>query len=121
MRALHAIGDAAVRLAIDVLIENGTPSRRHGIEHLELTAPEDDPRLATAGIAACIFSARADPAIFGAWPELLGGERCARAFAFREFADAGVRVCIGTDAPTGYWKCWKNLKNLYTATTRMLI
>ena len=33
--ALHAIGDAAIKNAIDVLEESGTPGRRHRIEHLE--------------------------------------------------------------------------------------
>ncbi|KAL5003510.1 amidohydrolase 3 [Aspergillus recurvatus] len=117
--ALHAIGDAAVALAINTLeaVEPppGSPSRRHRIEHLELTSPSDASRLATLGITASIQPVHADPAILRAWPRLLGPERVRRAFAYREFAEAGANVAIGTDAPTAPHSA---LSNLYTATTR---
>ncbi|KAL4754626.1 hypothetical protein BDW72DRAFT_189924 [Aspergillus terricola var. indicus] len=117
--ALHAIGDAAVALAINTLEtvepQPGSPSRRHRIEHLELTSPSDASRLASLGITASIQPVHADPAILRAWPRLLGPERVRRAFAYREFAEAGANVAIGTDAPTAPHSA---LKNLYTATTR---
>ena len=37
--AMHAIGDAAIHLAVNTLEGLGTTGRRHRIEHLELTAP----------------------------------------------------------------------------------
>ncbi|TKX26054.1 hypothetical protein C1H76_1670 [Elsinoe australis] len=47
--ALHALGDATVKLAIDALESHGDPTsthnRRHRIEHPELTSPEDAKRL----------------------------------------------------------------------------
>ncbi len=53
--ALHAIGDLAVRMAIDALEQNTTPGRkRHRIEHLELTSPEDAARLGKLGITASV-------------------------------------------------------------------
>jgi predicted amidohydrolase YtcJ len=113
--ALHAIGDATVRLAIDTLAEVGTPGRRHRIEHLELTAPEDAARLGQLGITASIQPVHADPAILRAWPRLLGEERCARAFAYAEFAAHKAPLAIGTDSPTAPHL---PLRNLYTATTR---
>ncbi|KAL4778165.1 amidohydrolase 3, partial [Aspergillus varians] len=116
--ALHAIGDAAVRLAIDTL-ETVKPadgiSRRHRIEHLEVTSPGDAARLAALSITASIQPVHADPAILRAWPRLLGPERVRRAFAYREFHDQGARVAIGTDSPTAPHF---PLRNLYTATTR---
>lgn len=116
--ALHAIGDAAVRLAIDAL-ETVKPadgvSRRHRIEHLEVTAPGDAERLAALGITASIQPVHADPAILRAWPRLLGPERVRRAFAYQEFHDKGANVAIGTDSPTAPHL---PLRNLYTATTR---
>ncbi|KAL2872826.1 amidohydrolase [Aspergillus lucknowensis] len=122
--ALHAIGDAAVRLAIDTL-ETVAPrrnggagaslSRRHRIEHLELTSPGDAARLAALGITASIQPVHADPAILRAWPRLLGAERCRRAFAYREFHDHGAKLAIGTDSPTAPHLPFRNL---YTATTR---
>lgn len=117
--ALHAIGDGAVRLAINALEivkpADGAPSRRHRIEHLELTSPEDAARLAALGITASIQPVHADPAILRAWPRLLGPERVKRAFAYREFHEHGARLAIGTDAPTAPHF---PMKNLYTATTR---
>ncbi|TFB05758.1 Putative amidohydrolase YtcJ [Trichoderma ghanense] len=113
--ALHAIGDAAAKLAIDALSEHGTPGRRHRIEHLELTSPGDGTRLAAAGITASIQPAHADPALLKAWPQLLGTARCGRAFAYGDFAASGATVSIGSDSPTAPWDV---LRNLYTATTR---
>jgi predicted amidohydrolase YtcJ len=113
--ALHAIGDGAVKLAIDTLSHFGTPGHRHRIEHLELTSPGDGARLAAAGITASVQPAHADPVLLKAWPELLGEERYKRAFAYREFVDAGANLAIGSDAPTAPYK---TLQNMYIATTR---
>jgi predicted amidohydrolase YtcJ len=112
--ALHAIGDEAVRLAVDTLEACGSPGRRHRIEHLELTRPEEAERLGELGITASIQPVHSDPAILGAWETLLG-DRCSRAFAYREFHDHGALLAIGTDAPTAPHS---PLRNLYTATTR---
>lgn len=57
----------------------------------------------------------ADPAIFRAWPQLIGPERCKRAFAYKEFAEGGAPLAIDTDAPTA---AHLPLRNPYTATTR---
>lgn len=113
--ALHAIGDATVKLAIDTLEAVGTPGRRHRIEHLELTAPEDAKRLGDLGITASVQPVHADPAILRAWPALLGPTRLQRAFAYKEFLDHHAPLAIGTDSPTAPHL---PLKNLYTATTR---
>lgn len=113
--ALHAIGDGAVKLAIDTLSHFGTPGHRHRIEHLELTSPGDGARLAAAGITASVQPAHADPVLLKAWPTLLGEDRYKRAFAYREFVDAGATLAIGSDAPTAPYK---TLQNMYVATTR---
>jgi len=113
--ALHAIGDATIKMAIDVLETVTASGRRHRIEHLELTSPGDAKRLQEAGITASIQAVHADPAILRQWTSLLGEERRGRAFAYREFLDEGVHLALGTDAPTA-----PNLPlpNLYVATTR---
>ncbi|KAI1821446.1 amidohydrolase family protein [Xylaria intraflava] len=113
--ALHAIGDKTVKVAIDALEQNSTPGRRHRIEHLELTSPEDAARLGKLGITASVQPVHADPAFLGAWPSLLGPSRCGRAFAYTDFADGGAVVALGSDAPTAPHE---PLTNLYTATTR---
>jgi len=113
--ALHAIGDAAVKLAVDVLEKNCAPGRRHRIEHLELASAEDALRLGKLGITASIQPVHADPAILRAWPRLLGEHRCGRAFAYREFADGGATLAIGSDSPSAPWN---PLANMYVACTR---
>ncbi|KAF1969817.1 amidohydrolase family protein [Bimuria novae-zelandiae CBS 107.79] len=113
--ALHAIGDKAVHNAINALETHRKPGQRHRIEHLELTAPEDAARLGKLGITASIQPVHADPAILRAWPALLGPERLKRVFAYKDFADHGATLAIGSDTPTAPHP---PLRNLYVATTR---
>ena len=56
-----------------------------------------------------------DPAILRAWPRLIGEHRCGRAFAYRDFAEGGAPLALGSDAPTAPHQ---PLPNLYVATTR---
>lgn len=113
--ALHAIGDAAVHMAVDVLEAHTKPGGRHRIEHLELVSPEDAKRLGDLGITASVQPVHADPAILKAWDRLIGPDRCARAFAYRDFADAGALMALGSDSPTSPFDPFQNL---YVATTR---
>ena len=113
--AMHAIGDAAIHLAINTLEGLGTTGRRHRIEHLELTHPEDAKRLGRQGITASVQPVHSDPSILGAWPELIGRERCDWAFAHGEFLENGAQLAIGTDSPTAPHL---PLPNLYVANTR---
>lgn len=113
--ALHAIGDRTIQMAIDVLEKNTDKSRRPRIEHLELASARDAARLGKLGITASIQPVHSDPAILRAWPRLIGDDRCKRAFAYREFADGGAPLALGSDAPTAPHE---PLPNLYVATTR---
>ncbi|KPM41156.1 hypothetical protein AK830_g5406 [Neonectria ditissima] len=113
--ALHAIGDDAIRTAVNVLEAHTSPGGRHRIEHLELSSPEDAKRLGDLGITASIQPVHSDPAILREWPRLIGSHRCTRAFAYREFADSGALITLGSDSPTAPWD---PLNNLYIATTR---
>lgn len=113
--ALHAIGDRTIRMAIDVLERNTDRSRRPRIEHIELSSAEDAVRLGKLGITASIQPVHSDPAILRAWPRLIGEHRCKRAFAYREFADGGAPLALGSDAPTAPHL---PIPNMYVATTR---
>ncbi|KAI1066944.1 hypothetical protein LB507_011355 [Fusarium sp. FIESC RH6] len=106
--ALHAIGDGAVRMAIDAIEKHATPGRRHRIEHLELVSPEDAQRLGKLGLTASIQPIHADPSALTTWPDLIGEQMYQRAFAYREFADAGALMAIGTDSPTSPWSPMHN-------------
>ncbi|MPY97593.1 MAG: amidohydrolase family protein [Actinophytocola sp.] len=76
--ALHAIGDGAVRMALDALEQaatvNGPRPRRHRIEHLEYVDPDDVPRLAELGVTASMQPVHADPAIRENWAAMLGDD-----------------------------------------------
>ncbi|KAI5463583.1 amidohydrolase 3 [Mariannaea sp. PMI_226] len=113
--AFHAIGDAAIRMAVDSIEAHAPPSSRQRIEHLELSAPEDAKRLGSLGITASVQPVHCDPAVLRDFPRILGPERCKRAFAYREFADHGALLALGSDSPTAPYN---PLHNLYTATTR---
>ncbi|KAK2606028.1 hypothetical protein QQS21_003546 [Conoideocrella luteorostrata] len=113
--AIHAIGDCAIRVAIDSLEQVGNPLGRHRIEHLETCSPEDVERLGQLGITASVQPVHSDPSILEAWPKLLGPKRCEHIFPYNGFAEGGATVAIGTDAPTA---SHSPLPNLYTATSR---
>ncbi|KAK1829914.1 amidohydrolase 3 [Podospora conica] len=113
--ALHAIGDATIKMVVDTLIAHASPDRRPRVEHIELASAVDATRLGQAGITASIQPVHADPAILRAWPRLLGEHRCARAFPYREFSDAGAPLALGSDAPTAPHT---PLGNIYVGTTR---
>ena len=113
--AVHAIGDKSINTAIDVLSQVGSVGKRHRIEHLELTTPEDAKRLGALGITASVQPVHSDPALIRAYSSLIGPERLKRAFAYGEFHETGARVVLGTDSPTARHL---PLPNIYNITTR---
>ncbi|MYV63832.1 amidohydrolase family protein [Streptomyces sp. SID4931] len=104
--ATHAIGDAAVRHALDSVAKARTaegPVVRHRIEHIE-TVPDDTVvRFAELGVVAsmqpthCCDFTRADHT--DNWSRRLGEERASRAWRCRDLWDAGARVVLGSDWP----------------------
>lgn len=113
--ALHAIGDATIGMVADTLGAHASPARRPRMEHIELPSRHDAARLGALGITASVQPVHADPAILRAWPRLLGESRCARAFPYREFADGGAPLALGSDSPTAPHA---PLGNVYVGTTR---
>lgn len=96
---VHAIGDAAVGLALDVLSEVGPPAAiPHRIEHLQLCPPEWWGRAAEAGIVASMqpVHIRSDVA---AAERHWGQVRCRGAYAFAPLLRAGTALAFGSDAP----------------------
>jgi hypothetical protein len=105
---IHGIGDAAVRLALDVL--GGVPVQggaRHRVEHAQLVSAEDAERFASLGVAAsvqpCHLITDAEPAR-AAW-----GARTARAFPLRDLDRAGALIPFGTDAPVEPPDPWRGI------------
>jgi len=119
---LHAVGDRAVRLALDAYEfaakTNGTSGRRHRVEHAEIVDPVDLPRFKSLGVVACTepLYASPDPTTLESFAVLLGPERASRADAFKRFDDAGATQAFASD-----WPVFPQppLLGIYTAVTRM--
>jgi predicted amidohydrolase YtcJ len=99
--AIHAIGDAAVRHALDAIAAHRAalaalplPPR---IEHAQLVHPDDLPRFALLGVAASMQPQHftTDAAVARrAW-----GARCRHAYPWRALLESGVTLAFGSDAP----------------------
>ena len=98
--AVHAIGDAANTLVLDLFAriarEHGPRDRRFRIEHAQHLRPSDIPRFAALGV---IASAQPYHAIDdGRWADsVIGPERAQTTYAFRSLLDAGARLAFGSD------------------------
>ncbi len=94
---VHAIGDAAVRRALDLLEPLPRVAVPHRIEHLQLVHPRDLPRAARAGIVASMQPAHLltdIPLVERHW-----GSRGSGAYACRSLLDARTRLVFGSDVP----------------------
>jgi predicted amidohydrolase YtcJ len=99
--AVHAIGDAANRDALDAFEETRDEWAPRGlrprIEHAQLLAEEDIPRFGQLGVAASVqFShAPSDRDI----ADRLWGDMTDRAYAYRSLRETGALLANGSDAP----------------------
>ena len=117
--AIHAIGDAANRVALDCLEVAQSrymarPSLRNRIEHAQLLAPADLPRFATLGVIASVQPLHATADIQMA-DRYWGAERCRGAYAYRSLLDAGARLVFGSDCPV---EVCEPLGSIYAAVAR---
>jgi predicted amidohydrolase YtcJ len=97
---VHAIGDAAIRQALDAF-EGTTASRRHRVEHIEAPSPEDVGRFAKLGVIASMQPQHAEPGknLLEVWAANLGPARAARGWPWASIQQAGGRLAFGTDWP----------------------
>lgn len=114
---VHAIGDRAVRHALDAFeaarAHPATPLPPR-IEHAQLVHPDDLPRFAALGVRASMQPQHATSdahAATAAW-----GARCALSYAWRAIADAGVTLAFGSDAPVEPPLPWLGLHAAVTRT-----
>ncbi len=96
---VHAIGDAAIRQALDAFEGGATAGRRHRVEHIESPDPADLRRFARLGVVASMQPQHASPAMIRAWRRQLGPERAARGWPWKALAESGARLAFGTDWP----------------------
>lgn len=99
----HALGDAAVRNALDAIQHarelNGPSSNRPHLAHLQLIHPSDIPRFAELGATANIQAlwAVANTALTELTNPFLGDERTQLQYPFAGLRDAGARIAMGSD------------------------
>jgi predicted amidohydrolase YtcJ len=96
---LHAIGDGAVRRALDALAPHREAWRywRPRIEHAQCVHPKDMKRFARIGVIASMqpIHAVADRELADEyWPHV-----AAQSYAWGALARAGARIAFGSDAP----------------------
>ncbi|WP_326769751.1 amidohydrolase [Streptomyces sp. NBC_01591] len=101
----HALGDRAVREALDALEAavdaNGHRGNRHHLAHLQVVHPDDLPRFARLGAIANIqpLWAAHEPQMDELTIPFLGPERAAWQYPFGELVRAGATLAAGSDWP----------------------
>jgi hypothetical protein len=109
---IHAIGDLAVRAAIDalepVIRAAGGNVNRHHIDHNSHVKPEDMVRMAELDIPATIWGVLNAPVAYNMEivRPMLSDAQWARAYPNREMLDAGVHLANHTDAPQANMWPW---------------
>ncbi|MBI3664431.1 MAG: amidohydrolase [Acidobacteria bacterium] len=116
----HAIGDAAVRLALDAYEEAAKANRKNDarprIEHIETISPQDVPRFGTLHVIASMqpLHAYPDENTANVWARNVGKERETRAFGWQGIAKTGGRLAFGSDWPVVTLSPWEGLQNAVT-------
>lgn len=103
---LHAIGDRAVRTALDAVAASraahaagGPGDLRHTVAHLQVVHPDDVPRFAALGVVAnCqAYWAMSEPQMDELTIPFLGPERARQQYPFASLARTGARLAMGSD------------------------
>ena len=106
---IHAIGDAAIRAALDVLEPlAATSPLMPRIEHVQMLHPDDRPRFAAAGIAASVQPVHLGSDAITA-RKLWGDRAEAEGYTWKSIADTGAVMPFGTDAPVEPYDPWPGL------------
>lgn len=120
---LHAVGDRAIRMALDAYQHaarvNRTTERRHRIEHVEVPSPADLPRFRTLGVIASTqpMFASPDAVALGSFAPALGATRTRLAEPFAQLDAAGAVQAFGSDYPVFTMEV---MRGVHAAVTRQL-
>src|SRR6267154_1005141 len=120
----HAIGDYAVRTALDAYENAETQNHKKGdrrprIEHIETIAASDIPRFGKLGVIASMqpLHAYPDSDTLDVWARNTGPDRASRAWAWKSIADAGGRLAFGSDWPVVTLNPWEGVQTAVTRQT----
>ncbi|MCG2798180.1 MAG: amidohydrolase family protein [Cellulomonas sp.] len=98
---VHAIGDAALDVALDAIEAAGA---RGSVEHVQLLAPGQASRLARLGLVAGVQPRHVvdDRDV----TDRVWADRADRAYLYRTLHEAGVPLAFGSDAPVAVLDPW---------------
>jgi predicted amidohydrolase YtcJ len=98
----HAVGDGAVRAVLDayeaVEKQDGPRDRRWRLEHMEVVAASDRPRLAQLHIIAA-FQPWCCPSLDEPWGAAVGARRMADGIPWQDIVSPGATLIMGSDWP----------------------
>jgi predicted amidohydrolase YtcJ len=102
---VHAIGDRAVRIALDAFqaarAANGPSDHRHHIAHIQVVHPDDVPRFGALRVTANAqpLWAAYEPQMAELTIPFIGEERAAWQYPFRSLLRSGATMAFGSDWP----------------------
>ncbi|MED1470552.1 amidohydrolase [Bacillus salipaludis] len=116
----HAIGDGAIRLALDAYEEaqkvNGKRDSRHSVEHVEVIHPNDIPRFKELGVTVSMQPDHFAMSERGVYTDRIGMEREKYVFPIHTLKETGANLAFGTDFPVDILN---PLLQIYRAVTRI--
>jgi predicted amidohydrolase YtcJ len=119
----HAIGDYAVRTALDAYenaeTKNHTEDRRPRIEHIETVTAADIPRFGKLGVIASMqpLHAYPDEDTLRVWAGNNGPDRASRAWVWNSIRKAGGHLAFGSDWNVVTLNPWEGLQMAVTRQT----
>ena len=116
--AVHAIGDRAVRIALDIYEKLLPPGKDHDlrprIEHAQMIARSDIKRFGEMGVVPAMQPTHATSDMYWA-EERVGPTRIRGAYAWKSLLETGVFIAGGSDCPV---EQEEPLLQIYAARTR---
>ena len=119
----HAIGDRAVRLALDAYQAahqaNGSRDSRDRVEHIETISAADIPRFGRLGVIASMqpLHSYPDNDTLKVWSPNIGPERTTRAWVWHSIAASGGHLAFGSDWPVVTLNPWPGVQTALTRQT----
>lgn len=119
----HAIGDYAVREALDAYenaeARNHKRDHRHRIEHIETASTADIPRFGKLGVIASMqpLHSYPDADTLDVWVHNVGPERATRAWVWKSISDSGGHLAFGSDWPVVTLNPWEGVQTAVTRQT----
>jgi predicted amidohydrolase YtcJ len=119
----HAIGDKAVRLALDAYQNaaelNHSKDARPRIEHIETISAADVERFGKLGVIASMqpLHSYPDDDTLNIWSRNIGPERAGRAWVWRSIEVKGGALAFGSDWPVVTLNPWRGVQTALTRQT----